>query len=119
MEPDNIDKEISKKLRAARLAHGCTQSVLADAAGVTFQQYQKYEKGQNRISASRLYRMCKYLNINPGSLFEDAGFSYPPLPWDTCFTVSEANELLGMLHEIQNVEIERNLLKLIKVILKK
>lgn len=56
-------------MRAFRLAKGVSQTALAAAAGVTFQQIQKYEKGKNRISASMMCRVAEALQINPGDLF--------------------------------------------------
>jgi len=47
-----------------------TQDDLGKALGISFQQIQKYEKGVNRVSASRLYEICKILNVSMSSMFE-------------------------------------------------
>lgn len=47
-----------------------TQDDLGKALGISFQQIQKYEKGVNRVSASRLYEICKILNVSMPSMFE-------------------------------------------------
>lgn len=69
-----IDAQIGARLRSFRAALGLSQTELADALGVTFQQLQKYEKGTNRISASALVLLCKRLGISPleiiGSYFD-------------------------------------------------
>jgi transcriptional regulator with XRE-family HTH domain len=57
------DVEIGRKIRALRLERGLSQSQLADAIGVTFQQVQKYEKGANRVSAGRLQKIADVLNV--------------------------------------------------------
>jgi transcriptional regulator with XRE-family HTH domain len=52
--PDPIDRQVGARVRALRMSKGISQSKLAGALGVTFQQVQKYEKGTNRIAPSRL-----------------------------------------------------------------
>ena len=47
-----------------------TQSALADTVGVTFQQVQKYERGTNRIGASRLWDFCQALDVSPAQFFD-------------------------------------------------
>lgn len=61
---DNIDKHVGKQLKARRTLLGISQEKLADAVGVTFQQVQKYERGANRVSASRLFSFSKILDVN-------------------------------------------------------
>ncbi len=58
-----IDRHIGMQLRRFRKLHGITQADLACRIGVTSQQLQKYEKGINRLSCSRLYTISKELNI--------------------------------------------------------
>ncbi len=62
--PDNIDKFVGKKLRTRRTLLGLSQENLANSVGVTFQQVQKYERGTNRISASRLFSFSKKLDVS-------------------------------------------------------
>ena len=57
-----IDLHIGRQLKAARSAEKLSQYQLGELIGVTFQQIQKYEKGLNKISASRLYEFAKILN---------------------------------------------------------
>jgi transcriptional regulator with XRE-family HTH domain len=57
----SLDLHVAKRLRAARMQRGVSQGSAADAIGVSFQQVQKYEKGTNRISASKLFELaCLY-----------------------------------------------------------
>jgi transcriptional regulator with XRE-family HTH domain len=61
-----------------RLMVGLSQSKLADALDVTFQQVQKYEKGANRIGASRLQQLARVLEVPPSFFFEGAPSGAPP-----------------------------------------
>lgn len=61
--PQKIDAYVGHKLRQIRLTVGISQTELADAAGVSFQQLQKYEEGVNRISIGRLYILAKTLDV--------------------------------------------------------
>ena len=58
-----IDKQVGSWVRARRQTLGMSQTKLADAVGLTFQQIQKYEKGSNRISASRLHQFSNILGV--------------------------------------------------------
>ncbi len=68
---DPIDVHVGERMRVRRQTMGLTQSALGDSAGVTFQQVQKYERGANRISASRLFEFAKVLNVPVEYFFED------------------------------------------------
>lgn len=61
--PDPIDVSIGSRLRLRRLAMGFSQEMLAHALGITFQQIQKYERGTNRIFASRLFHLARVLRV--------------------------------------------------------
>jgi len=65
-----VDAYISARIRERRLEINMTQDDLGKALGISFQQIQKYEKGVNRVSASRLYEICKILNVSMPSMFE-------------------------------------------------
>lgn len=67
---DPIDVDVAKRVRALRLRRGLSQNELSDALGVTFQQVQKYERGANRISAGRLFRIAKVLDVPVTFFFE-------------------------------------------------
>jgi transcriptional regulator with XRE-family HTH domain len=64
------DVEIGRKIRALRLQRGLSQSGLADGIDLTFQQVQKYEKGANRIGASRLQQIANTLQVPISFFFE-------------------------------------------------
>jgi transcriptional regulator with XRE-family HTH domain len=65
-----VDKHVGAKLRARRTQLGMSQSILAEALGLTFQQVQKYEKGVNRIGAGRLQQIAQILQMPVESFFE-------------------------------------------------
>lgn len=74
--PNPIDRHIGSRVRARRIMLGMSQEKLAEALGLTFQQVQKYEKGVNRIGASRLLQMAGILDVSIEFFFEGA----PGLP---------------------------------------
>jgi len=70
--PDPLDVMVGAKIRIFRTHRGMSQSDLAGKSGVAFQQVQKYEKGINRVGASRLSRIAAVLGISIGELFESS-----------------------------------------------
>ena len=70
--PNPIDKHVGSRLRMRRMMLGMSQTNLGDALGITFQQVQKYEKGTNRISASRLQHISHILQVPVPFFFEGA-----------------------------------------------
>src|SRR5580692_2144204 len=70
--PNPIDKHVGARVRMRRLILGMSQGKLGDALDVTFQQVQKYEKGANRIGASRLQQLARVLEVPPAYFFEGA-----------------------------------------------
>ena len=71
--PDPLDALVGARIRVFRINRKISQTDLAEQIGVTFQQVQKYEKGTNRIGASRLSRIAAVLGISVGELFESPG----------------------------------------------
>ena len=68
---ENFNKHLGKKLKLRRLALGLTQTKVAKAINVTFQQIQKYEKGTNGVSSIRLLQLANYLKVSVNYFFED------------------------------------------------
>ncbi|MDC3127520.1 helix-turn-helix domain-containing protein [Candidatus Pelagibacter bacterium] len=68
---DNFNKHLGKKLRIRRLSLGLTQTKVAQAINVTFQQIQKYEKGTNGVSSNRLMQLAAFLKVPIIYFFED------------------------------------------------
>jgi transcriptional regulator with XRE-family HTH domain len=67
-----VDAHIGQKIRTRRNLLGLSQTELAEAAGISFQQIQKYEKGTNRVGASRLQQFSEALGVPPSYFFEGA-----------------------------------------------
>ena len=68
---DNFNKHLGNKLKLRRLALGLTQTKVAKAINVTFQQIQQYEKGTNGVSSIRLLQLANYLKVPVNYFFED------------------------------------------------
>tara|TARA_Y100000590_G_scaffold435187_1_gene554328 strand:- start:39 stop:410 length:372 start_codon:yes stop_codon:yes gene_type:complete len=68
---ENFNKHLGSKLKTRRLALGLTQTRVAKAINVTFQQIQKYEKGINGVSSIRLLQLSNYLKVPINYFFED------------------------------------------------
>ena len=87
--PGPKDVEIGQRIRARRLLCRLSQTELADAIGVTFQQVQKYEQGVNRVGAGRLARIAEALKVPVAFFFDGAAGPNP--------TAGKVNEALGLL----------------------
>ena len=75
---ENFNRHLGKKLRMRRLSLGLTQTKVANAINVTFQQIQKYEKGTNGVSSSRLIQLSNFLKVPVTYFFEDfADYTQP------------------------------------------
>ncbi len=70
--PNPIDIHVGSRVRLRRTMQGLSQEKLGDALGITFQQIQKYEKGTNRIGASRMQQISTTLKVPVSFFFEDA-----------------------------------------------
>jgi transcriptional regulator with XRE-family HTH domain len=71
-KPNPIDVHVGSRVRLRRNMLGMSQEKLGEALGITFQQIQKYEKGANRVGASRLQAIATVLNVPVSFFFEDA-----------------------------------------------
>ena len=69
--PNPIDVHVGARIRLRRTLLGISQSALAEAIGLTFQQVQKYEKGMNRVSSSRLMDMANALDVSISYFFDE------------------------------------------------
>jgi transcriptional regulator with XRE-family HTH domain len=67
--PHPVDRHVGRRIAEKRVSLGYNQSELARALGITFQQVQKYEKGFNRISASKLWTTAEFLQADVGWFF--------------------------------------------------
>lgn len=84
--PNPIDIHVGQRLRLRRTLLGLSQETLGEAVGITFQQLQKYERGANRISASRLFNLSQVLGVPVTFFFDDLPVS------DLTFPAGEPSE---------------------------
>ena len=70
-DPNFVDRHVGNRMRMRRLLIGMSQEKLGEMLGITFQQVQKYEKGSNRVSASRLYQVAKVLSVPVQYFFDE------------------------------------------------
>ena len=70
-KPNSVDVHVGRRVRLRRTLLGMTQTSLGEAIGLTFQQVQKYERGTNRISSSRLYELSRVLDVPVEFFFEE------------------------------------------------
>ena len=121
--PNSIDKHVGSRVRMRRMMLNMSQSGLGDALGITFQQVQKYEKGTNRISASRLQQVCHILQVPIPFFFEGApgGDTLPgrlpsPDPLTDLMTTRDGLALAKAFMRIGNVELRRRIVSLVEEI---
>lgn len=114
---DRIDTQIGKNLKGYRKICGLSQKELAETVGVTFQQLQKYEKGNNRISASRLYKLAETLNVSVADFYNGIPCTTGKQGKESHFLNEldkKSIELILLYEEIENNDMKKALLKLIK-----
>jgi len=71
-KPNPVDQHVGSRVRLRRMLLGMSQERLGESLGLSFQQVQKYEKGVNRIGASRLFQISKILDVPVKFFFEEA-----------------------------------------------
>ena len=117
-----VDVYVGARLRMRRTMLGMSQSKLGELLGVTFQQIQKYEKGSNRISASRLQHTARVLEVTPGYFFEGApaqaaegGFAEPsPQSYVVDFLAStEGLQLNRAFMRVRDPKVRRRIVDLV------
>ncbi len=77
-KPNPTDIHVGARVRLRRTLLGMSQEKLGDAIGLTFQQVQKYERGANRVGASRLYDLSRVLDVPVAFFFEDMAVAGEP-----------------------------------------
>lgn len=123
--PNPIDKHVGSRVRMRRMMIGMSQEKLGESLGITFQQIQKYEKGTNRIGASRLQNISSVLGVAVSFFFDGApsstnaeGFaegSSPAYVADFLAT-SEGLALTRAFTRIQNSKVRRRIVDLVEAL---
>ena len=112
---DPVDVSVGNRIRVQRLLSDMSQSALGEAIGVTFQQVQKYEKGANRVGASRLTQIAKALGVPIKTFFDDR--EEDDAKGDTAFeflAVPGALELVRAYARIDDGKLRRSLVALVQ-----
>jgi transcriptional regulator with XRE-family HTH domain len=103
---ENFNIHLGKKLRMRRLSLGLTQTKVANAINVTFQQIQKYEKGTNGVSSSRLMQLSNFLKVPITYFYEDyAGSQTGSVDLIEDLNYSFLIKTFGKLSETQKLKI--------------
>lgn len=126
-KPNPTDIHVGSRIRLRRNMLGMSQEKLGETLGITFQQVQKYEKGTNRVGASRLQAIAQVLGVPVAFMFEDApGSSLTPagglaeagsntLALEFC-TSSEGLQLNRAFVRIQDPKVRRKVIELVKAL---
>ena len=121
--PNPIDKHVGSRVRMRRMMVGMSQEKLGDSIGLTFQQVQKYEKGTNRIGASRLQQISIVLQVPVSFFFEGApstdkhgGFAEGGSPEYVQATLSTSDglALVKAFSQVKNPKLRRRLVELVQ-----
>ncbi len=128
--PSPVDVHVGARLRVRRTLLGMSQTTVGDAIGLTFQQMQKYEKGTNRISASRLFALSRLLDVPIEYFFDDmptavaassptlgGGKAKKPPSYELDpMARRETLELVRAYHKITDPEIRKRLFEMTKTL---
>jgi transcriptional regulator with XRE-family HTH domain len=127
-KPNPIDVQVGSRVRLRRNMLGLSQEKLGEAIGLTFQQVQKYERGANRIGASRLHELSRVLDVPVSFFFDDmdpvrapaipGGFAEPPADAFESDPLRrpETVELVEAYFAIDDAAVRRRLLDLAKAL---
>ena len=110
--PNPIDIHVGSRLRKQRVMLGMSQASLAEAFGLTFQQVQKYEKGANRIGASRLFQISKILDVPIQFFFEEAPHIGDGSPARGMAEPDSETFILEFLNSREGLELNRAFVKI-------
>ena len=118
-----IDRRIGQRVRSRRLEIGMSQERLAELLGVTLQQVQKYEKGVNRIAASRLHDISNALDMPVARFFEgmatgrSSGVSEAAREYvEDVLATPEGAQLMALFASIQNPRVRRRVVELVRAL---
>jgi transcriptional regulator with XRE-family HTH domain len=117
-----IDRKIGQRVRTRRLEIGMSQERLAELLGVTFQQVQKYEKGVNRIAASRLYDIAASLDMPAARFFENLAGGRVGVAEDRqefvedVMATPEGAQLMSLFSSIKSLKVRRRVVELVKAL---
>lgn len=113
-----VDQGIGNRIALLRTAHGLSQSQLAEALGISFQQVQKYEAGKNRVGAGRLQAIADRLGVPVSTFFETTTEVNAEDTIDLLLNSDGAIDLLRAYATIPDEEMRRSVLMMVKATLR-
>ena len=111
-KPNPIDIHVGSRIRLRRTMLGMSQEKLGESLGITFQQIQKYEKGTNRVGASRLQAISGILNVPVSFFFEDAPDGNPANTPAGMAEASSSNYVVDFLSSSEGLQLNRSFVKI-------
>lgn len=132
-QPDPVDVHVGSRVRLRRGIMGLSQEKLAESLGLTFQQIQKYERGANRVSASRLFQLGEILDVpvnfffegfnpdEPGRAYGFADTQQEDFSWleDDDGDLMERKETIDLVrtyYSVQDQALRKNFMKMLKTL---
>lgn len=124
--PHPVDTHVGQRVRMRRSLVGMSQEKMAESLGITFQQVQKYERGTNRVSASKLYLISKILSVPVAYFFDNfenkgtspaygfADNAQEALDETDIMTSKETLDLLRVYYSIKDQDARKKLASMIK-----
>jgi transcriptional regulator with XRE-family HTH domain len=109
--PNPIDVHVGSRVRLRRMMLGMSQECLGEHLGITFQQIQKYEKGTNRIGASRMQAIARVLSVPVAFFFEDAP-GQAPIAGEQGFEQSPASPIVDFLSSAEGLSLNRAFIRI-------
>lgn len=121
--PSSVDLHVGARIRMRRRVLGISQEALAEALRLTFQQVQKYERGANRVSASKLFAIANFLQVPVGYFFDGldgshGGAEEPEADSDinAFLATGEGLELARRFRRIPSSRVRRQVLELVRAL---
>lgn len=111
-KPNPVDTHVGSRVRLRRMLLGMSQERLGDSMGLTFQQVQKYEKGINRIGASRLFQISRILDVPVQFFFEEAPNIGDVRPARGMAEADSESFILDFLNTREGLELNRAFVKI-------
>lgn len=122
-KPDPIDVYVGSRIRLRRNLVGMSQEKLGEQLGITFQQIQKYEKGTNRVGASRLQAISEILDVSVSFFFEEVpgatapdGFAESAVNYMDFCSSNEGIQLMRAFTNIRDPKVRRKIIDLAKAL---
>jgi transcriptional regulator with XRE-family HTH domain len=124
--PNPVDRHVGSRVRMRRIMLGMSQEKLGEGLGLTFQQIQKYEKGTNRIGASRIQQISEILQVPVSFLFEGSpgssagaeGFGTAPSPTYVAdfLATAEGLALIRAFTRVPDIKLRRAIVDMVELI---